>query len=83
MHGIDWLQEQVKKNDPAYHASGEMQNPQRMMRALEVKLSTGNSITGFQTKQKVTRDFNIIQIGMELPRGILYKQINRDRKSVV
>ena len=76
LHGIDWLQEQVKKNDPAYHASGEMQNPQRMMRALEVKLSTGNSITSFQTKQKVTRDFNIIQIGMELPREILYKQIN-------
>ena len=76
LHGIDWLQEQVKKNDPAYHASGEMQNPQRMMRALEVKLSTGNSITSFQTKQKVTRDFNIIQIGIELPREILYKQIN-------
>ena len=76
LNGIDWLQEQVKKNDPAYHASGEMRNPQRMMRALEVKLSTGNSITSFQTKQKVTRDFNIIQIGMELPREILYKQIN-------
>ena len=76
LNGIDWLQEQVKKNDPAYHASGEMRNPQRMMRALEVKLSTGNSITSFQTKQKVRRDFNIIQIGMELPREILYKQIN-------
>ena len=76
LYGIDWLQEQVKKNDPAYHASGEMQNPQRMMRALEVKLSTGNSITSFQTKQKVIRDFNIIQIGIELPREILYKQIN-------
>ena len=76
LYGLDWLQEQVKKNDPAYHASGEMQNPQRMMRALEVKLSTGNSITTFQSKQKINRDFNIIQIGLELPRDILYTQIN-------
>lgn len=75
--GIDWLQKELKKADPLYHASGEMQNPQRMMRALEVITSTGRSIISFQTKQKATRNFDIIRIGLELPREILYKQINQ------
>lgn len=74
--GTGWLQEQIKNRDPLYYASGEMQNPQRMMRALEVVLSTGNSITSFQSRQKISRDFTIIQVGLELPREILYAQIN-------
>ncbi len=76
LNGIGWLKQQIVERDPLYFTSGEMQNPQRMMRALEVKLSTGNSITSFQTKQKVKRNFDIIQVGLELPRDILYGQIN-------
>ncbi|MBS1733481.1 MAG: tRNA (adenosine(37)-N6)-dimethylallyltransferase MiaA [Bacteroidetes bacterium] len=74
--GIAWLQDQLKAEDPAFAASGEMQNPQRMMRALEVKRSTGRSISSFQLKQKPKRDFNIIQVGLELPRELLYERIN-------
>src|SRR6185503_10714549 len=36
--GLTWLQNEIKNTDPIYAVSGEMQNPQRMMRALEVKL---------------------------------------------
>ena len=46
------------------------------MRALEIKLSTGKSIIEFQTQQKKQRDFNIIKIGLELPKGQLHKNIN-------
>ena len=74
--GLEWLQQEVKKNDPLYFAKGETKNPQRLMRALEVKLSTGKSIIEFQTQQKKQRDFNIIKIGLELPRGQLHKNIN-------
>lgn len=74
--GLDWLQQQVSLQDPLYFASGEIQNPQRLMRALEVKQSTGKSIVDFQTQKKVQRDFNIIQIGVELPREQLYQRIN-------
>lgn len=74
--GIAWLQDQLKAEDPAFAASGEMQNPQRMMRALEVRRSTGRSIISFQSKQKPKRDFNIIQVGLELPRELLYERIN-------
>lgn len=74
--GLEWLQKQVEKNDPVYFARGEIKNPQRLMRALEVKLSTGRSIMVFQTQQKKKRDFDIIKIGLELPREQLYKNIN-------
>ena len=75
--GLAWLQEQVKENDPLYFSKGEIQNPHRLLRALEVKLSTGKSILEFQTKQKKKRDFNIIKIGLELPRPELNERISR------
>ena len=74
--GLEWLQKQVEKNDPVYFAKGEIKNPQRLMRALEVKLSTGRSIMVFQTQQKKKRDFNIIKLGLNLPGEQLYKNIN-------
>ena len=75
-NGLEWLQNQVEKNDPIYFSKGETKNPQRLMRALEVKLSSGKSITGFQTQQKKQRNFNIIKIGLELPRKQLINNID-------
>lgn len=75
-NGIEWLQQQIKKHDPDYSVQGEMQNPHRMIRALEVKLSTGKSITSFQSRQKKIRDFKIIKICLQLPRQVLYNRIN-------
>lgn len=75
-NGMEWLQKEVQKNDPVYYSKGEILNPQRLMRALEVKLSSGRSITEFQTQQTKQRDFNIIKIALELPREELYNNIN-------
>lgn len=75
-NGLGWLQNEVEKNDPVYFAKGEVKNPQRLMRALEVKLSSGKSITDFQTQQKKERDFNIVKIGLELPKETLVQNIN-------
>ncbi|MEP6677489.1 MAG: tRNA (adenosine(37)-N6)-dimethylallyltransferase MiaA [Ferruginibacter sp.] len=74
--GLQWLQDAVQQQDPVFFSKGEIQNPQRLMRALEVKLSTGNSIHSYQQEQKKERDFNIIKIGLELPREELYERIN-------
>jgi tRNA dimethylallyltransferase len=74
--GLEWLQKQVEKHDPLYYAQGEIKNPHRLLRALEVKLSTGKSIIEFRTQQKKQRPFNIIKIGLELPKEQLYKNIN-------
>lgn len=74
--GLSWLQQQVQEKDPAFYAAGEIQNPQRIMRALEVMESTGQSILSFRKKEKANRDFNIIKIGLELPKEELIKNIN-------
>ncbi|MFZ4056787.1 MAG: tRNA (adenosine(37)-N6)-dimethylallyltransferase MiaA [Ferruginibacter sp.] len=76
INGLAWLQNQVQKEDPEFYADGEIQNPQRLMRALEIVRATGKSIRYFQQNQKVNRPFNIIKIGLELPREILYERIN-------
>lgn len=75
-HGIEWLKEELKKTDPLYYASGETQNPHRMLRALEVKLASGKSIKDYQTNQKTNRDFSTIKIGIAPDRQELYNNIN-------
>ena len=74
--GLEWLQAEVKKNDPFYFSKGEIHNPHRLIRALEVVMSSGKSILEFQTKKSQPRDFKIIAIGLELPREQLYQRIN-------
>lgn len=75
-HGLPWLQEEIKIKDPGFYAAGEIQNPQRMMRALEVLESTGKSILSFRKGEKVKRDFNIIKLGIELHREELNRHID-------
>ena len=74
--GMAWLQSQLKEKDPLYAAQGEMQNPQRMLRALEVIISIGRSIISFQQGNTVQRPFNIEHRPMQLPREELYARIN-------
>jgi len=76
LHGLPWLQEQVKTKDPEFYKVGEIQNPQRSMRALEVVESTGQSILSFRKNKKAERPFNIIKIGLELPKEELHANIN-------
>ena len=75
-NGLSWLQDQVRRKDPAFYKVGEIQNPQRLMRALEVMESTGQSILGFRKNEKRKRDFRIIKIGLELPKDELHNNIN-------
>jgi len=75
-HGLSWLKHEIEMKDNLFFLNGEMQNPQRMLRALEVKLSTGKSILDFQTRKKVQRDFAIKNVVLELSREQLYTNIN-------
>jgi len=81
--GLRWLQKEVSVKDPIYWEKGEQKNPQRLMRALEVILGTGSSITSFQNKKAVVRPFKIVKIGLELPREALYHRINARVLSMV
>lgn len=75
--GLPWLQQQIQKYDPAYYTAGEIGNPQRLMRALEVRLSTGESILSFRRRQPRERPFEIRTIGLQLPREELRRRIDQ------
>jgi len=75
-YGLSWLQSEIKKEDPAFFSKGEIQNPVRIMRALEVIKTTGQSILNYRKKNKAKRDFKIIKVGLELPKENLYQNIN-------
>ena len=74
--GMTWLTNEIKEKDPVFFKEGESQNPQRMMRALEVKEATGHSILQFHKGIKKKRSFNILKIGLELPKADLQQRIN-------
>jgi tRNA dimethylallyltransferase len=76
LKGLSWLQNEILINDPEYFISGEIQNPQRLIRALEVKVSTGNSITHYQSGSKKKRDFEIKHVQLNIQRDELYSRIN-------
>lgn len=75
-YGLPWLQDEVKKNIPDFWQTAERQNPQRLMRALEVFHQTGKSISSFKKRKFVERNFNIVKVGLELDRKTLYERIN-------
>lgn len=75
-YGLEWLQNEVQLIDPEFWEVAERQNPQRLMRALEVKLATGTSIVQFRKGEKKQRPFNIIKLGLELPKEQLHENID-------
>lgn len=74
--GVEALAEELKKLDPEYATIADLQNAQRVVRALEVCLSTGKPFSEFHKKTKVTRSFQFVKIGIERPREELYDRIN-------
>jgi tRNA dimethylallyltransferase len=74
--GLTWLQQEIEINDPEFYRVGEILNPHRIMRALEVKLSTGRPIHSFYSNKKPNRDFDIITVGLELGKEELHRNIN-------
>ena len=75
--GIEPIQKQLAALDPEYFEKVDQSNPQRMIRGLEVVLSTGRKLSYFQTSNKKERPFNIVKIGLNTDREQLYRQINR------
>lgn len=74
--GLEKLQEELKISDPEYYDSTDIQNPHRVIRALEICRGTGKSFSSFRKMNLQPRNFNIIKIGLELPRQEIYDRIN-------
>jgi tRNA dimethylallyltransferase len=81
--GIDYLQNQLKQLDTDYYNfitetnPQTLQNPQRMMRFIEVCIGTGKPYSSFLNKEKNKRNFTPIIIGLEAERAIMYDRINQ------
>jgi tRNA dimethylallyltransferase len=75
--GLEVLQHQLSELDPDYFSSVDTQNPQRLIRALEVCLSTGKTFSELRTKSIKQRPFDIVKIGLNMDRQKLYDRINQ------
>lgn len=75
--GLAPLAEELRRLDPEYAATADMQNPSRVMRALEVCITSGRPYSEQRHGTTAERSFNIVKIGVDMPRDILYDRINR------
>ena len=75
--GLTWLQNQVKKIDPELYSNYDTNNPQRLLRALEVFKETGKMFSSFKSNTIKERPFEILKIGLNIERSILYDRINK------
>jgi len=81
--GIEVLQEQLKELDPEYYNKVDIQNPHRIIRALEICLGTGKAYSSFINKRKLPRPFSTITIGLSVERSLLYAKINKRVDSMI
>lgn len=82
--GLEALQKMLKEVDPLYYEKVDIQNPRRLIRALEVYTESGKPFSSFRQDinpdlelQKVQRPFKVIKIGLDWDRAALYDRINR------
>lgn len=76
--GITSLQEELKKVDPTYFDEIDHNNPQRLIRALEIYRHTQRPFSYFKNQQKsIIRNFKPIKIALDWDRQVLYDRINR------
>ena len=74
--GVEVLAQQLKELDPQSYEELDLSNGQRVIRALEVSMYTGQPFSSFKTRQFKKRDFEIVKIGLDRPREQLYERIN-------
>lgn len=75
--GIEYLQNEVEKQDPEYFEKADIHNPKRLMRALEVIRQTGKKYSEIRTESNKTRPFTIVPFVLNMERQSLYNRINR------
>ena len=75
--GLEYLQEELKKLDFESYSTISIDNPHRIIRALEVCIGTGKTYSSFKNKAKEPRNFNNIIIGLNAERSLIYNRINQ------
>jgi len=81
--GIVFLQQKLRETDPFYYEKLKhenpqtLENPQRMMRFVEVSVGSGKPYSSFLNQKKNNRNFQTILIGLEADREVIYERINQ------
>ncbi|MES2761575.1 MAG: tRNA (adenosine(37)-N6)-dimethylallyltransferase MiaA [Bacteroidota bacterium] len=75
--GLEFLQQELKKLDETYYNQVDLNNPQRVMRALEVCIHTQKPFSSFRKKEKKERSFNTVGLLINTEREALYQRINK------
>jgi tRNA dimethylallyltransferase len=74
--GLDAATSLLQEHDPEYYAKVDKENPRRIARALEVYFQTGKTYSSFLNSEEVDRPFNIVRIGLQMDRDLLYQRID-------
>ncbi|QEC52335.1 tRNA dimethylallyltransferase [Anseongella ginsenosidimutans] len=74
--GLHPLQEMLREADPVYYEKIDLNNPQRVIRALEVFISSGKPYSSFLKENAKPRPFRIQKFAIDLERSLLYERIN-------
>ncbi|MFD2569708.1 tRNA (adenosine(37)-N6)-dimethylallyltransferase MiaA [Spirosoma soli] len=74
--GLEVLQAELRRLDPTYAQTADLQNPVRVTRALEVCLATGQPYSSFRRQQPTERPFRSVLVALERPREELYARID-------
>ncbi len=77
IEGLESLVEQLRELDEVYYNEVDRCNPQRVLRAVEVCLTTGQPYSSLRKGGSKKRDFEIVKVGVDYPREELYERINR------
>ncbi|MDN3595137.1 tRNA (adenosine(37)-N6)-dimethylallyltransferase MiaA [Zunongwangia endophytica] len=75
--GLQPLQRKLQNLDPEYYANADIENPHRIIRALEICIGTGKKFSSFRNQKKSQRNFKTIEIGLTADRQIIYDRINQ------
>lgn len=76
-NGIESLQKELKEADPAYFQKADIQNPHRVIRALEIYRSSGKPYTSFLKNTERDRSFEAHYVGLTANRELIYDRINQ------
>ena len=74
--GIIYLQKKLQKLDPEYYSKVDLKNPRRLIRALEVCITSNKPFSSYINKKKTKHPFKLFNIGILMDRDKLYEKIN-------
>lgn len=75
--GLEKLQKELAEKDSMYFSKIDENNPQRVIRALEIIRGSGKTYSSFLNQEKKARDFDVIKIGLTAEREMIYERINQ------